>query len=115
MYADSRTPLDQPRPTAGKREMTLLRVDPWDPEYGASTVDLLAEEGPQTIDFEIEDRPWEPVSPQLVDRLSVLRLRRRRAEDRHSVICRGRQRGGPGVGRLMGRRERMVDASTGDR
>jgi hypothetical protein len=49
--------------------MTLLRVDPWDPEYGASTVDLLAEEGPQTIDFAIEDRPWEPVSPKLVDRL----------------------------------------------
>ena len=49
--------------------MTLLRVDPWDPEYGASTVDLLAEEGPQTIDFAIEDRPWEPVATQRADRL----------------------------------------------
>jgi hypothetical protein len=49
--------------------MTLLRVDPWDPEYGASTVDLLAEEGPQTIEFAIEDRPWEPVATQPLDRL----------------------------------------------
>jgi hypothetical protein len=43
--------------------LTLLRVDPWDPEYGASTVDLLADEGPQSIEFAIEDRPWQPVQP----------------------------------------------------
>lgn len=49
--------------------MTLLRVDPWDPEYGASTVDLLEVEGTQAIDFTIEDRPWEPVLPPPLDAL----------------------------------------------
>jgi hypothetical protein len=49
--------------------VTLLRVDPWDPEYGTSTVDLLAEEGPQSIEFTIEDRPWQPVAPPLLDEL----------------------------------------------
>jgi hypothetical protein len=49
--------------------MTLLRVDPWDPEYGASTVDLLAEEGPQAVDFGIEDLPWKPVVPMSPDEL----------------------------------------------
>jgi hypothetical protein len=49
--------------------LTLLRVDPWDPEYGASTVDLLIEEAPQSIDFAIEERPWEPVAPPPLDEL----------------------------------------------
>ena len=49
--------------------MTLLRVDPWDPEYGASAVDLLAEEGPQAVEFAIEDRPWQPVAPSPIDDL----------------------------------------------
>jgi hypothetical protein len=49
--------------------LTLLRVDPWDPEYGASTVDLLAEEGPQSIEFSIEDRPWEAIAPSPIDKL----------------------------------------------
>jgi hypothetical protein len=53
------------RPSA----LTLLRVDPWDPEYGASAVDLLAEEGPQSIEFAIEDRPWQPVAPSPVDEI----------------------------------------------
>jgi hypothetical protein len=43
--------------------MTVLRVDPWDPEYGASTVDLLADEMPQAIEFGIEAVDWTPVSP----------------------------------------------------
>ena len=49
--------------------MTHLRVDPWDPEYGASAVDLLAEEGPQAVEFAIEDRPWQPVAPSPIDDL----------------------------------------------
>jgi hypothetical protein len=49
--------------------VTLLRVDPWDPEYGASAVDLLAEEGPQAIEFAVEDRPWQPVAPPPIDEL----------------------------------------------
>jgi hypothetical protein len=48
--------------------LTLLRVDPWDPEYGASTVDLLLDDAPQAIEFAIEDRPWEPIAlPPPVD------------------------------------------------
>jgi hypothetical protein len=49
--------------------LTLLRVDPWDPEYGASAVGLLAEEGPQSIEFAIEDRLWQAVAPKPVDEL----------------------------------------------
>jgi hypothetical protein len=53
----------------GLRAVTLLRIDPWDPEYGASTVDLLAEEGMQAVDFTIEDRAWGPVAVPLLDEL----------------------------------------------
>jgi hypothetical protein len=49
--------------------VTLLRVDPWDPEYGASTVDLLVEDAPQAVEFAIEDRRWEPVAPPALDEL----------------------------------------------
>src|SRR5262249_55504927 len=49
--------------------MTLLRVDPWDPEYGASAADLLAEEGLQTIDFTVESGIWEPITPASRDEL----------------------------------------------
>src|SRR5262245_22947728 len=41
----------------------MLRIDPWDPEYGASTVDLLLEEGIQAVEFAVEGRPWEPIAP----------------------------------------------------
>jgi hypothetical protein len=57
------------RADATGAHMTLLRVDPWDPEYGASAVDLLAEEGPQSIEFAIEDRPWRPVALRPLDQL----------------------------------------------
>jgi hypothetical protein len=53
----------------GERFVTLLRVDPWDPEYGASTVDLLLEEAPQAVDFAVEDRAWDPISPARPDDL----------------------------------------------
>ena len=44
--------------------MTVVRVDPWDAEYGASAVDLRVDEAPQTVEFGIEeDIPWEPVAP----------------------------------------------------
>jgi hypothetical protein len=50
--------------------MTLLRVDPWDPEFGASTeFGLLHEEAPQTVEFAIEDRPWEPIPLQQLEEL----------------------------------------------
>jgi hypothetical protein len=49
--------------------VTLLRVDPWDPEYGASVVDLLDEDGIQAIDFMVEGGPWEPLAPSPLDEL----------------------------------------------
>jgi hypothetical protein len=49
--------------------VTVLRVDPWDPEYGASTIDLVIDEPPQTVELTIEDRPWSPITPPRLDDL----------------------------------------------
>jgi len=38
--------------------MTVLRVDPWDPGYGASLELEALEEAPQTVELDVEPVPW---------------------------------------------------------
>jgi len=49
--------------------MTILRVDPWDPEYGASLEAVAAEEVPQAVELDVEPVPWRPVAPPPVEAL----------------------------------------------
>lgn len=49
--------------------MAVLRVDPWDPEYGTS-LDFAPDEGlPQAVEVGIEPVEWKPISPSPVDAL----------------------------------------------
>ena len=49
--------------------MAVLRVDPWDPEYGIS-LDFAPDEGlPQAVELDIEPVEWKPVRPSPVDAL----------------------------------------------
>jgi hypothetical protein len=38
--------------------MAILRVDPWDPEYGTSLELELIEEAPQAVELDVEPVPW---------------------------------------------------------
>lgn len=49
--------------------MAVLRVDPWDPEYGVSLELGLEEEAPQAVELDVEPVRWAPVSPPSVDGL----------------------------------------------
>lgn len=51
--------------------MTVLRVDPWDPEYGTSLEFELQLENdlPQAVELDVEPVPWAPVSPPAVQNL----------------------------------------------
>jgi hypothetical protein len=51
--------------------MTVLRVDPWDPQYGTSLdLELELEEDPsQAVELDVEPIAWEPVSPKEVEEL----------------------------------------------
>lgn len=41
--------------------MTVLHVDPWDPEYGTSLEFEAIEELPQTVELDVEPAPWAPI------------------------------------------------------
>lgn len=49
--------------------MAILRVDPWDPEYGTSLELDPIEDLPQAVELDIEPTSWLPVSPPLIDEL----------------------------------------------
>jgi hypothetical protein len=49
--------------------MTLLRVDPWDPEYGTSLELEALEDAPQAVELDVESVPWRPILPAAVDEL----------------------------------------------
>lgn len=49
--------------------MTVLRVDPWDPEYGTSLELEAIDEPPQAVALDVEPVPWQPVVPARVDEL----------------------------------------------
>jgi hypothetical protein len=44
--------------------MAVLRVDPWDPEYGTSLELDTAEDLPQTVELDVEPMPWQPIAPR---------------------------------------------------
>lgn len=46
--------------------MTVLRVDPWDPEYGTSLELEALEEAPQAVELDVEPVPWRPILPKAV-------------------------------------------------
>jgi hypothetical protein len=48
---------------------TVLRVDPWDPEYGTSLELEALEEAPQAVELDVESVPWRPIQPSAVDDL----------------------------------------------
>jgi hypothetical protein len=43
--------------------VAILRVDPWDPEYGTSLELDLIEDLPQAVELDVEATGWTPVSP----------------------------------------------------
>ena len=49
--------------------MAVLRVDPWDPEYGTSLEFEALDELPQTVELDIEPVPWQPIAPRASDEL----------------------------------------------
>jgi len=49
--------------------MAVLRVDPWDPEYGTSLELAPTEELPQAVELDIEPVKWVPVSPPSIEAL----------------------------------------------
>jgi hypothetical protein len=49
--------------------MTVLRVDPWDPEYGTSLELEGVEELPQAVELDVEPVPWQPLAPMRSDGL----------------------------------------------
>ena len=48
-----------------RRELTLtvLRVDPWDPDYGTSLELEAIDELPQAVELDVESVPWAPIQP----------------------------------------------------
>jgi hypothetical protein len=42
--------------------VAVLRVDPWDPEYGTSLELELIEEAPQAVELDVEPLPWGAIS-----------------------------------------------------
>ncbi len=49
--------------------MAVLRVDPWDPEYGTSLELELIEEAPQAVELDVEPVAWQPLRPPEVEAL----------------------------------------------
>lgn len=49
--------------------MAILRVDPWDPEYGTSLEMEPIDEVPQTVELDVEPVPWQPRLPAAVEEL----------------------------------------------
>jgi hypothetical protein len=49
--------------------MAVLRVDPWDPEYGTSLELEVMDELPQAVELDVEPVPWQPSAPTPVDDL----------------------------------------------
>jgi hypothetical protein len=49
--------------------VAVLRVDPWDPDYGTSVEFELVDELPQTVEFDVEPVPWQPIAPSALDEL----------------------------------------------
>lgn len=47
--------------------MAVLRVDPWDPEYGTSLELEAIEDLPQAVELDVEPIPWEAVTPPSID------------------------------------------------
>lgn len=43
--------------------MAVLRIDPWDPEYGTSLELEGIEEAPQAVELDVESVPWQPLAP----------------------------------------------------
>ena len=74
-----------------------LRVDPWDPEYGASP-ELESELGPPAgLDLEVEESAPGGRSRPTPRTVAVLRVHRRRAADRGAAVRRGGRRAAPGL------------------
>jgi hypothetical protein len=49
--------------------VAVLRVDPWDPEYGSSLELEAIDELPQSVDLDVEPVPWTPQAPPGVEDL----------------------------------------------
>jgi hypothetical protein len=49
--------------------MAVLRIDPWDPEYGTSLELEVIEEAPQAVELDVEPVPWRPLAPAGPDEL----------------------------------------------
>jgi hypothetical protein len=49
--------------------MAVLRVDPWDPEYGTSLELESIDELPQAVELDVESVAWRPIGPELVEGL----------------------------------------------
>ena len=49
--------------------MAVLRVDPWDPEYGTSLESDAIDEPSQAVDVDVEPVPWRAIAPPVHDRL----------------------------------------------
>ncbi len=54
---------------AGRAVVAVLRVDPWEPEYGTSLELALIEDLPQAVELDIEPTEWVPVSPPSIAEL----------------------------------------------
>jgi hypothetical protein len=49
--------------------VAVLRVDPWDPEYGSSLELEANDDLPQAVELDVEPVPWQPIRPPTVDEL----------------------------------------------
>lgn len=49
--------------------MAILRVDPWDPEYGSSLELEVLEDLPQSVELDVEPVAWQPVVPAAIEQL----------------------------------------------
>jgi hypothetical protein len=49
--------------------VAVLRVDPWDPEYGTSLELEMIDELPQAVELDVEPVAWQPISPASVQDL----------------------------------------------
>ncbi|CAN5777194.1 hypothetical protein BH20ACT14_BH20ACT14_01670 [soil metagenome] len=47
--------------------MAILRVDPWDPEYGTSLELELENDLPQSVELDVEPVAWTPITPPAVE------------------------------------------------
>ena len=47
--------------------MAILRVDPWDPEYGTSLEFELENDLPQAVELDVEPVAWTPITPPAIE------------------------------------------------